>query len=198
MKKRLLAYLMILAGVFSVLPSGNVVAEPFLGEIRMFAGNFAPRGWALCDGQLLPISQYSSLFSILGTTYGGDGRTTFALPDLRGRVPVHAGDSTGPGLTRRYWGNKGGTETETLTVNQIPSHSHTLFASSEGADQVSPEDGTLAAKVRTKNYNAEEPDVNMRAESIENTGGGQAHNNMPPFACVNFIISLQGTFPSRN
>ena len=149
--------------------------EPFIGEIRMVGFNFAPRGWAKCDGQLLPISQYNALFSLLGTQYGGDGRTTFGLPDLRGRFAMHQG--SGSGLTTRVMGQKIGTETETLTIGQIPSHDHTT--TSCGASQ---------------SYASSTTD----AVQIANVGGGQAHNNMPPFQVVNYVIALEGLYPSRN
>ena len=167
--------------------------EPFIGEIIMFGGNFAPRGWALCDGQLLPIAQNSALFSILGTTYGGDGRTTFGLPDLRGRVAMHAG--SGPGLTPRQLGAKGGEETVTLSVNQIPSHDHTLNASSAESNQKNAADGVLA---KAGIYQTGNPDEVMDRQSIGNTGANQAHDNVQPFQTVNYIIALTGTYPSRN
>ncbi len=165
--------------------------EPFLGQIVMFAGNFAPRGWAFCDGQLLPISQNSALFSILGTTYGGDGRTTFALPDLRGRVPVHQGN--GPGLSDRRLGSKGGAETVTLNTNQIPSHNHSLNISNNNHGQK-----PNSSQVLGPSAFDDDPSVTLKSSSIGNSGGGQPHNNMQPFGCVNFIIALQGTFPSRS
>jgi len=171
--------------------------NPFLAEIIMFGGNFAPRGWAFCDGQLLPISQYSALFSILGTTFGGDGRTTFALPDMRGRVPVHPGN--GPGLTDRRLGQKSGSETVTLTVSQIPSHNHTIGATEEDGNTNEANNHILANSQVNMYYNGEpEGGIALRSNSVRNTGGGQSHNNMQPFLCVNFIIALQGIFPSRN
>lgn len=177
------------------------MSEPFLGEIIMFAGNFAPRGWALCDGQLLAISSNTALFSILGTTYGGDGRTTFALPDLRGRVPVHPG--SGPGLTKRNLGQRGGSETNTLTSNQLPSHSHSVNAkNANGNSNVPAANHTLGAFGQSAPpsgiYSSDAPDTALLPSTIGNTGGGQSVNNMEPFECVNFIIALQGVFPSRN
>lgn len=171
--------------------------EPFLGEIRMFGGNFAPRGWALCDGQILSISQNQALFSLLGTTFGGDGRTTFALPDLRGRVPVHAG--TGPGLTNKRLGAKSGTETNFLTVGNLPSHSHTINAVSADGDESSPA-GNLPAgtKLLDKEYSGASATAMMNASMVNNTGNNQAVNNLQPYLTVNYIIALQGTYPSRN
>lgn len=169
--------------------------EPFIGQIIMFGGNFAPRGWALCDGQLLAISSHSALFSILGTTYGGDGVSTFGLPDLRGRVAVHAG--TGPGLTPRPLGQKSGAETVTLTTNQIPSHNHSLEGSRGTADSNNPTNNYLGVP-SSPIYENNPPNVTMGGASIANTGGGQSHNNMQPFQVVNFIIALEGIYPSRN
>lgn len=172
--------------------------DPFIGEIIMFAGNFAPRGWALCEGQLLSISSNQALFSILGTTYGGDGRTTFALPDLRGRAPIQPG--AGPGLTNRQLGQKGGGETVTLTTGEIPSHSHTVNASTERGSQTAPT-GHVLTEPKDSNdliYTADAPNTTMSASMIANTGGGGAHNNMQPFLGINFIIALVGVFPSRN
>lgn len=166
--------------------------EPMLGEIRMFAGNFAPRSWALCDGQLLPINQNQALFSILGTTYGGDGRTTFGLPDLRGRVPVHPGN--GPGLSNYNLGQKAGVENVTLTSAQMPSHDHSLVAGSNDS-QKSPSGGLLANRGE---YSSNSPGATMGSSAIQNTGGSQSHTNIQPYQCVNFIIALQGVFPSRS
>jgi len=166
--------------------------EPFIGMIVQFGGNFAPRGWALCDGQLLSISQYTSLFSILGTTYGGDGKTTFALPDLRGRVAIHPGH--GPGLSNYQLGQKGGAQTVTLTVNNMPSHNHTLSGiNAQGTDGV--ENATLA---NTKIFNPDAPDTPMHADVIGNRGGSQPFSIRQPYQSVNFIIALQGLYPSRN
>jgi microcystin-dependent protein len=170
------------------------MSEPFVGEIRMFAGNFAPRGWSFCDGQLLAVSQNDALFSLLGTIYGGDGRTTFGLPDLRGRLPIHAGN--GPGLSNRRLGAKGGEEAVTLTVNQLPSHGHPLTASSATATQRQPVGNTLATS--TGQVYTEIPDPqNMSASSITNVGGSRSHTNLMPFLCVHFIIALVGIYPSR-
>ena len=182
--------------LFSLGASTAVVyAEPFLGEVRWFAGNFAPRGWAFCDGQLLSISQNTALFSILGTTYGGDGRTTFGLPDVRGRVIIHQG--TGPGLTNRRLGQKAGAESETLNNTQLPSHAHTLRADSSGGDSVLPNNRVVSKIGRLRTF-ADVPDSDMGATSIAGAGGSQSHNNMQPYTSLNCIIALQGVFPSRN
>lgn len=172
------------------------MSEPFVGEIRMFAGNFAPRGWAFCDGQLLAVSQNDALFSLLGTIYGGDGRTTFGLPDLRGRIPIHAGQ--GPGLSNRRLGSKGGAEKVTLTVNQFPSHTHgPLRASSQTAVDALP-GGKVTAQTDTPLYVDDTPVAGFNAASVTNVGGSQSHTNMMPFLCVNFIIALFGIYPSRH
>ncbi len=169
------------------------IAEPSIGEITMFGGNFAPRDWAFCDGQLLPIAQYAALFSILGTTYGGDGRTTFALPDLRGRVAVHEGQ--GPGLSNRPLGQKNGTETNTMTIAEMPNHNHTLNTKEEGNTD-DPNGSYIAGSGQLSFGTSTDNDLN--AAAIGNTGGNQAQNNMQPYTVVNYIIALQGTFPSRN
>jgi microcystin-dependent protein len=183
--------------------------QPTLAEIRMFAGNFAPRGWALCQGQLLPISQNQALFSLLGTIYGGDGRTTFALPDLRGRAPVSAG--TGPGLSTRNQGQRTGTETVTMNTSNMPAHNHIVASGSMNA---SPGDGTtgvadgnsLAHQARGNTvpsiYNNSAPSVAMKPGTVNvtvgNTGNQQSINNMQPYLSINYIIALQGVFPSRS
>ena len=172
------------------------MSEPYLGSIMMFGGNFAIRGWAFCNGQLLPISQNSALFSLLGTTYGGDGRTTFALPDMRGRKPMHWGN--GPGLSDRHLGQKGGSETTTLTTNQMPSHNHTLRADELPGTSLSPQNNALAESNNNQMYNATATNVNMHSSSITNTGGGQSFNIEDPFLCVSFEIALIGLYPSRN
>lgn len=172
------------------------MSEPFVGEIRMFAGNFAPRGWAFCDGQLLAVSQNDALFSLLGTIYGGDGRTTFGLPDLRGRIPIHAGH--GPGLSERRLGAKGGSEKETLTVNQLPSHGHPMRASSDTALDIPPAGKVLAESTVASMYVNEQQTTNLNSDSISNVGGSRSHTNLMPFLCVNFIIALVGIYPSRH
>lgn len=171
------------------------MSEPFVGEIRMFAGNFAPRGWAFCDGQLLAVSQNDALFSLLGTIYGGDGRTTFGLPDLRGRIPIHAG--TGPGLSPRRLGAKGGAEKVTLTVNQLPSHGHTLQASTALATQESPADNVTAQPTGAI-YSNIGPFVGLNANAMSKVGGSRSHTNEMPFLCIHFIIALVGIYPSRH
>lgn len=172
------------------------MSEPFVGEIRMFAGNFAPSGWAFCDGQLLAVSQNDALFSLLGTIYGGDGRTTFGLPDLRGRVPVHAGQ--GPGLSNRNLGAKGGGENVTLTTNQLPSHMHTVNGTNDTADATGPA-GTLPAQSKIVDlYASTEPTVDFNSSTVQNIGGSLSHNNLMPFICINFIIALYGIYPSRH
>lgn len=172
------------------------MSEPFVGEIRMFAGNFAPRGWAFCDGQLLAVSQNDALFSLLGTIYGGDGRTTFGLPDLRGRIPLHAG--TGPGLSPRRLGSKAGSENETLTTNQLASHSHDFNANTAPADQTSPQGHVTAQGVGVNFYVAAGQNTDMASDMITNTGGSGPHTNLMPTLCINFIIALFGIYPSRH
>ena len=173
------------------------MSEPFIGEIRMFAGTFAPRNWALCDGQLLAISQNDALFSLLGTTYGGDGRTTFGLPDLRGRIPIHAG--SGPGLSFRGLGARGGSETVTLNVNQIPAHSHTANALNKAGDSGNPQDRHWAVDTSNpERYSAGPANSNMSDGNLAAAGGSQSHANLMPFLCINFIIALIGIYPSRS
>ncbi len=168
------------------------MSEPFIAEIRIFAGNFAPRGWAFCDGQLLPISQNTALFSIIGTTYGGDGRSTTALPDLQSRAAMHPG--RGPGLTSRRLGQKGGTETVTLSEAQMPNHSHTVQAQARPATE---NDAAKNYWAPQSNFYANSGDVTMASNGVENTGGSQLHNNRQPFLVLNFIIALVGLYPSR-
>jgi len=172
------------------------MSEPFVGEIRMFAGNFAPRGWAFCDGQLLAVSQNDALFSLLGTIYGGDGRTTFGLPDLRGRIPIHAG--SGPGLLPRQLGSKGGSETETITVNQLPSHSHVMRASTNAASGNDPTGGLIGDSPSVDVFTESSPSVSLAPEAISTVGGSRSHTNLMPFLCIHFIIALLGIYPSRH
>ncbi len=172
------------------------MSEPFIGEIRMFAGTFAPRNWAYCDGTLLQVSQYEALYSLLGTIYGGDGRTTFGLPDLRGRIPIHAG--SGPGLTTRSLGAKSGAETETLTVNQLPSHTHQLVATSATGNSDTPT-GRQLAKPEFDNFYTDEvhADTTLTSEAVASTGSAASVSNLMPTLCVHFIIALLGIYPSR-
>jgi len=196
MKLRNVLLSTLIAGTCFNVTSVNAGSDPFIGEVQWFAGNFAPRGWAECDGQLLQISQHTALFSILGTTYGGDGRVTFALPDARGRVLIHEGQ--GPGLTPRRLGERGGAETVTLTTNQIPNHSHTLRASSGSATKSTPAGNVLASTGRTRLYDSSDSNVDMDVTAITAAGGGQAHNNMQPYNTLTCIIALVGVYPSRN
>lgn len=173
------------------------MSEPFLAEVRMVGFNFAPRGWAFCDGQILPINQNQSLYSLLGTTYGGDGRTSFALPDLRGRTPIHVGDNGGGTFHRE--GQKSGEETHTLSVSEMPHHDHIMQASGDNADAVSASGAVLARTTAADIYRTTVDNlVNPGTGTIHSVGGGQAHNNMQPYLAVNFCIALQGLFPSRN
>lgn len=172
------------------------MSEPFLAEVRMVGFNFAPRGWAFCDGQILPINQNQSLYSLLGTTYGGDGRTSFALPDLRGRAPIHVGRSNG-GESHQL-GQKSGEEGHTLGVNEIPGHDHRLRASSADANDSTPGGNVLARSTVPEAYREATNLGDMRSGTVANTGGGQAHENMQPYLALNFCIALRGLFPSRN
>ncbi|MCH9649024.1 MAG: tail fiber protein [Deltaproteobacteria bacterium] len=170
------------------------MSEPFIAEIRIFAGNFAPRSWAFCNGQLLPVSQNTALFSLIGTTYGGDGRTTTALPNMKGRVPMHPG--RGPGLTSRRLGQRGGTEMVSLTEAQMPNHTHSLIASEEDPGATEPQGHYLPNG--NQMYGTNKSMVNMADQALPNTGGSQPHNNLQPFIVMNFIIALQGLYPSRS
>ncbi len=174
------------------------MSEPFVAEIRIFAGNFAPRGWAFCDGQLLPIAQNTALFSLIGTTYGGDGRTTTALPNMEGRAPLHPG--RGPGLTARRLGEKTGVETVTLTEAQIPSHNHTFRASgSRGTTNVPSTMASFAQSFPTQTYETSQSNlVDLASTTLSTTGGSQAHANAQPYLVLNFIIALVGLYPSRS
>lgn len=165
------------------------MGQPYVGEIRIFAGNFAPAGWQFCEGQLLPISENETLFQLIGTTYGGDGQSTFALPDLRGRLPLHQGNGF-------ILAETGGAEEITLTVNQIPAHSHPLLASTNIATQTSPANNVLAQSSAADLYIEDTPTANLAATAITAVGGSQPHTNFQPYLCVNFIISLFGIFPS--
>jgi microcystin-dependent protein len=168
------------------------MAQPYVGEIRMFGGNFEPAGWMFCAGQLLPISEYETLFNLIGTTYGGDGQSTFALPDLRGRVPIHMGNAFTLAET-------GGVESVTLTVSQIPAHSHPLLASADNTADTDPQSQVPGTQpvFGVMQYGTDAPQLPMNAAAIGSTGGSQPHTNMQPSLCVTFIISLFGIFPSQ-
>lgn len=165
------------------------MAQPYVGEIRIFAGNFAPAGWMFCEGQLLPISEYETLFNLIGTTYGGDGQSTFSLPDMRGRIPSHMGN----GFTLA---ETGGVEEITLTVNQIPAHSHPMLASADIPTLSTPQNNITGAAAK-KIYRLGSPSVALHTSAVAQTGGSQPHTNMQPYLCVDFIISLFGIFPSQ-
>jgi len=198
MKKQLSVILsmVFLTGVLSMQANAGTSAnEAYIGDLKWVAFNFAPRGWAQCDGQLMSINQNSALFSLLGTTYGGDGRTTFGLPDLRGRNMVHQG--TGPGLTTRQLGQKSGVETVALSVNYLPWHRHALFGSTSTADQLGAANNAYATPARSRIY-AAAPNTLMDAASIANSGNSQPHENMAPTNTLNCIIALVGLYPTRN
>ena len=166
------------------------MAQPYVGEIRMFAGNFAPVGWMFCEGQLLPISENETLFQLIGTTYGGDGQSTFALPDLRGRIPIHQGNG-------HVLAETGGAEEITLTVNQIPAHSHPMLAATAAGTSANPGNNVVAQTDGTIfTYIADPPAVNLNPAAVGPVGGSQPHTNFQPYLCVDFIISLFGLFPS--
>ena len=166
------------------------MSEPFLAEVRIVGFNFAPRGWAFCDGQILPINQNQSLYSLLGTTYGGDGRTSFALPDMRGRTPIHFGNG-------QSQGQKSGEETHTLAANEMPQHGHAVRASGNPVNSNDPTGNMLGNNLGNLYGDLTNP-VNMAGTTLPPVGGGQAHNNMQPYLALNFCIALQGLFPSRN
>jgi microcystin-dependent protein len=170
------------------------MAQPYVGEIRMFAGNFAPAGWMLCQGQLLPISENEVLFQLIGTTYGGDGESTFALPDLAGRIPVHQGTGGGGTYTP---GQAAGVETVTITTQQMPAHTHALIASQHIADQSSPANAVPAQSALANLYIEDTPTIGTSPSSVTAVGGSQPHENMAPYLCINYIISLFGIFPSQ-
>jgi microcystin-dependent protein len=165
------------------------MAQPYVGEIRMFAGNFAPAGWMFCEGQLLPISENETLFQLLGTTYGGDGQSTFALPDLRGRIPLHQGNGF-------ILAETGGAEEITLTVSQIPAHSHPMLATNSIANDANPASNVFAQANTIDPYQSTAGGSPMAPQSVGSVGGSQPHNNFQPYLCVDFIISLFGLFPS--
>jgi microcystin-dependent protein len=165
------------------------MAEPFLSEIRIMSFNFAPKGWAMCNGQLLPINQNQALFSLLGTTYGGNGQTTFALPDLRGLVPIHEGSG-------HTLGEKGGEQAHTLSISEMPLHTHVVNASNTNGNTVQVNGSVLASALNV--YRPPDQLTALHAQSVTSIGGSQAHQNMQPFLTLNFCIALQGIFPSQN
>jgi len=171
------------------------MAQPYVGELRIFAGNFAPAGWMFCQGQLLPISENETLYQLIGTTYGGDGQDTFGLPDLRGRLPIHQGNGGGDTYTLA---ETGGAEEVTLSINQIPAHSHPMLGAAGNGSQANPKNNVLASSTLVKLYSGEAADTAMSATSITSIGGSQPHTNFQPYLCLNYIISLFGIFPSQN
>jgi microcystin-dependent protein len=172
------------------------MAQPYVGEIRMFAGNFPPAGWMFCDGTQLAISENETLFQLIGTTYGGDGQETFNLPDLRGRVPIHQGTNPGTGTTFTL-GEQAGAESVTLTVQQIPQHNHALMATTAIGTQANPGGNLLANSQGPQPYIQENPDNSLNPQTLTQVGGSQPHENRQPYLGVNFIISLFGIFPSQ-
>jgi microcystin-dependent protein len=180
------------------------MSSPFVAEIRLFACNFAPRGWAMCNGQLLPISQNTALFSLLGTQYGGDGRSTFALPNLQGNLA--GGQGAGPGLSQRFIGELDGSQTVTLLTTEMPSHTHSLQAKNNTASSPNPVGNALAKGAYPNGatngsialYQTAAPDVQMNVQAVQLQGGGQPHNNLMPYLALNYCIALQGVFPARN
>lgn len=176
-------------------PESTNAAYPLLGEIMITGFNYAPSGWAKCEGQLLPIAQNTALFSLLGTTYGGNGQTNFALPDLRGRAALHAGQ--GPGLPYYNLGEKGGEASHTLTLNELPQHSHALEVNLNGGNSANPSNNYLAANTKGIKHYSNAAVLSANFASIAGTGGNQPHNNMPPFLCIYHVIALQGVYPSR-
>ena len=170
------------------------MSNPYVGEIRIFAGNFAPAGWNFCDGSTLAISEFDTLYNLIGTTYGGDGQQTFALPDLRGRIPFHQGTDR---IGNEYIiGEKAGVETVTLTLNQLPAHTHALLANSVQGTQPSPSGGTYAVS-SLEMFSPAAPSTPLNSQALGSIGGGQPHENRIPFVAINFIISLFGTYPSQ-
>jgi microcystin-dependent protein len=165
------------------------MAQPYVGEIRMFAGNFAPAGWMFCEGQLLPVSENETLFQLIGTTYGGDGQSTFGLPDLRGRIPVHQGNGF-------ILAETGGAEEITLTVQQIPSHGHPFLASLDPTSTPNPASNVIGTPQTATPFFAATPNLALSPQAVDSVGGSQPHNNFQPYLCLNFIISLFGIFPS--
>jgi microcystin-dependent protein len=174
------------------------MSEAFIGEIRMFGGNYAPVDWALCNGQFIPLQQNQALYAVIGTSFGGDGVSTFALPDLRGRVPIHPGQ--GAGLSTYVLGQHGGSENTTLSTANLPAHTHALNASAEGGTQASPSGGVPAVESTgtSQNYSSNAPDVTMSAKTVGATGSGTPVSIIQPYVCVSFIICLEGIYPTRS
>lgn len=173
------------------------MGEPFIGEIRMFGGNFAPAGWAFCQGQLMPISENDAMFTLIGTTYGGDGQETFGIPDLQGRAPLHSG--TGPGLSQTYTeGEQGGVESVTLGTQQMPTHNHSFLASLDPALGVDPTGTVIAAPITINLFFSDVATTPLNAQSITPVGGSQPHENLQPYLCISFIISLYGVYPTQS
>lgn len=172
------------------------MGQPHIGEIRMFGGSFAPAGWAFCNGQTMPISENEALFTLIGTTYGGDGQETFNLPNLQGRVPIHMG--TGPSGTTFQLGEMAGVENVTLTVQQIPVHNHPLLASADAASTLNPAGNVIGTPLTATPFFAATPNLSLAPQAISSVGGSQPHENVQPYLCVSFIISLFGVFPSQN
>jgi microcystin-dependent protein len=173
------------------------MSSPYVGEIRMFGGSFAPAGWAMCSGQLMPISQNDTLFNLIGTTYGGDGQETFGIPDVQGRLPIHQGTNPQTGTTYQI-GEMAGVEQVTLSTQQIPQHTHALVASTSSGTTGVPTDNVLASNIQVSLYSQFPPTNNMNANAITSVGGSQPHENMMPFLVITFIISLFGIFPTQN
>ena len=171
------------------------MADPFVSEIRIFGFNFAPKGWAFCDGQLMPLSQNTALFALLGTTFGGNGKSNFALPDLQGRVPMHTGQ--GQGLSERYEGESAGSETVTLLQSEIPFHNHLLRVSADPATERQPPGQNFAVGTGVQFYDTQNPNANLNPGALAVQGGSLSHNNMQPYLTMNFCIALQGVFPAR-
>ena len=171
------------------------MADPFVAEIRIFPFNFAPKGWAWCDGQLMPLSQNTALFSLLGTTYGGNGKSNFALPDLDGRAPIAQGD--GQGLTERYIGEADGEETVTLLQSEMPFHNHSMNVSADPASEREPPNQNFAQGVCVNYWDTQNPNVTLNPQALTIQGGSLPHNNMQPYLTMNFCIAMQGVFPAR-
>jgi microcystin-dependent protein len=173
------------------------MSEPFIGNIMMFGGSFAPLGWAFCDGSLLPIAQYDALFALIGTTYGGDGQNTFGLPDLRGRIPIHQGQ--GPGLSNYVIGQVAGAETITLTGQQMPVHTHAVLSNAATGNSDDPTNNFLGAQPELLEYiSGGSANATMKSNAVSNSTGGQSHNNIMPVLVLNYVIALEGIFPSQN